>query len=52
MVSIGQLYYAPHRRMWGVWKRTELGGTFVRDFHTKEEARDFVYEKNNWKQNN
>ena len=53
----GQYYYAPHRRMWGVWKRVvpdgdasgTMTGTFVQDFKTKEEARAFVFEKNGWK---
>lgn len=50
----GQYYYAPHRRMWGVWKwhRFESGGgagTFYKDFVTKEDARDEVYRLNGWK---
>ncbi len=50
----GQYYYAPHRRQWGVWQYHDLGngnasGTFIKDFPTKEQASDFVYEKNGWK---
>jgi hypothetical protein len=50
----GQYYYRPHRRSWGVWINHNHGGgietgEFVKDFPTKEEAADFVYEKNGWK---
>lgn len=50
----GQLYYAPHRSLWGVWRlgkkvNNVQSNDFVRDFATKEEAREFVYKENNWK---
>lgn len=49
----GQYYYRPHRTRWGVWKNTVSGevtvGTFIRDFDTKEEARQFVFANNGWK---
>ena len=49
-VKPGQYYYAPHRGMWGVWLKTEDGsGDFVKDFVTRDSAREFVYDKNNWK---
>ena len=49
-VKPGQYYYAPHRGMWGVWLETEDGsGDFVRDFVTRDDAKQFVYDKNNWK---
>lgn len=49
-----QYYYAPHRRLWGIWevRRTADGivpGDFVRDCQTREEARREVYRLNNWK---
>lgn len=49
----GQYYYAPHRRRWGVWQHHEQGnnvssGIFIKDFPTKEEARDEVYRLNGW----
>jgi hypothetical protein len=52
----GEYYYAPHRRMWGVWQRVipdaspsgTMTGTFVQDFKTKEEARTFVFKENGW----
>ena len=49
----GQYNYARHRSLWGVWlwtSVTENGacGTFVKDFATKEEAREFVWEMNGW----
>ena len=49
-MKVGEYYYAPHRKNWGVWKRvTPDTGTFVQDFKTREEARTFVFEKNGWK---
>lgn len=47
--DVGQYFYMPHRRNWGVWLKTETGTPHVADFNTWEEARDFVYEKNGWK---
>ena len=51
----GQLYYAPYRRRWGVWvNHASIGGTafgeFVRDYDTKEEARQYVFRMNGWEQ--
>ena len=50
---LGQYHYAPHRNLWGVWvwdyvSETGATGTFVKDFHTKEEAREYVWEMNGW----
>ena len=52
--KLGQYEYAPHYSGWGVWvvdSVTETGysSSHVRDFKTKEEARNFVYEMNGWK---
>lgn len=49
----GQYYYAPHRRMWGVWQYRDHGngcgsGTFYNDYPTKEDARKEVYRLNGW----
>lgn len=49
----GQYYYAPHRRMWGIWQHHEhIGGIstgdFIKDCSTKEEARREVYWLNGW----
>ena len=54
-IKDGQYYYAPHRKMWGVWKHHDDGkgggyGTFINDFPTKEEARKEVYRLNGWKE--
>ena len=54
-VKDGEYYYAPHRRSWGVWKagKTSANGvrsdTFISDFATKIQARDFVFKCNGWK---
>ena len=56
---LGQYYYAPHRRNFGVWQWTEVSengacGTFIKDFRSKEEAREYVWQMNggvNLKQN-
>ena len=50
---LGNFYYAPHRCFWGVWKYTEVNehgaiGTFVTNFHSKEEAREYVWQMNGW----
>ena len=39
---LGQYYYAPHRRSFGVWQWTEVSetgacGTFIKDFFTREQ---------------
>ena len=52
---LGQYYYAPHRRNFGVWQWdwvSEKGasGRFVKDFCTKEEAREYVWKMNGWGQ--
>ncbi len=50
----GQYYYAPHRRLWGIWQNHNFdggvsSGTFIKDCKTKEEARNEVYRLNGWK---
>jgi hypothetical protein len=50
---LGQYYYAPHRRNFGVWQWTEVSGngaygTFIKDFRSKEEAREYVWLMNGW----
>ena len=50
---LGQYYYAPHRRNFGVWQWTEVSGngaygTFIKDFRSKEEAREYVWQMNGW----
>ena len=47
----GQFYYAPHRRLWGVWQWHESGsyGEFVRDFETRDAAVLEVYRRNGWR---
>lgn len=48
----GQYTYGRHYRGYGVWQTiVENGrksGKFVKDFFSKEEARDFVYLMNGW----
>lgn len=51
--QIGQYFYAPHRTSWGVWQWdmvSENGSTstFIKDFRSKEEAREFVWQQNGW----
>ena len=51
--TLGQHYYAPHRTHWGVWvwdyvSETGATGKFVKDFRTKEEAREYAWEQNGW----
>lgn len=54
-VRDGEYYYAPHRRSWGVWRagKTSANGvrsdTFISDFATKIQAKEFVYKMNKWK---
>ena len=50
---LGQYHYAPHRNSWGVWvwdyvSETGATGKFVKDFRSKEEAREFVWQMNGW----
>lgn len=50
---LGQYHYAPHRCYWGVWQWTEVSengacGTFIKDFRSKEEAREYVWQMNGW----
>ena len=50
---LGQYYYAPHRRSFGVWQWTSVNengasGTFIKDFRSKEEAREYVWQMNGW----
>ena len=52
---LGQYHYAPHRRYWGVWVWTSVtatgaSGTFVKDFLSKEEAREYEWKMNGWGQ--
>ena len=51
--TLGQYYYAPHRTRWGVWQWTEVSengacGTFITNFGSKEEAREYVWQMNGW----
>lgn len=51
--KVGQYFYGRHRNMIGVWVYDHVwengsSGQFVCDFHTREEARRFVWEKNGW----
>ena len=52
--KLGQYHYAPHRSFWGVWQWTEVSenggacGTFIKDFRSREEAREFVWQMNGW----
>lgn len=53
--KIGQYFYGRHRNMFGVWVydyvNTETGaasGKFVKDFQSREDARDFVWLNNGW----
>ena len=50
---LGQYHYAPHRRSWGVWQydwvsETGASARFIKDFCTKEEAREYVWKMNGW----
>lgn len=50
---LGQYHYAPHRSLWGVWVWTSVDergaeGTFVKDFCSKEQAREYVWQMNGW----
>ena len=50
---LGQYYYATHRLSFGVWQWTSVNengasGSFVKDFKTKEEAREYVWQMNGW----
>lgn len=50
---LGKYHYAPHRCFWGVWQWTEVtengaSGTFIKDFRSKEEAREYVWQMNGW----
>ena len=50
---LGQYHYAPHRCFWGVWQWTSVSengasGTFIKDFRSKEEAREYVWQMNGW----
>ena len=51
--TLGQYHYAPHRRNWVVWvwetvSENGATGKFVKDFRSKEEAREFVWAMNGW----
>lgn len=50
---LGQYHYAPHRNYYGVWVWTYVGkdsatGEFIKDFDSREEARQFVWKMNGW----
>ena len=50
---LGQYYYAPHRNCWGVWQYDFVGDNcssakFIKDFHSKEDAREYVWQMNGW----
>lgn len=50
-VKEGQYYYAPHRRMWGVWKRGKVDNgvsmdDFITDFSTRIQASNFCMKMN------
>ena len=52
-VKVGQYYYKKHRNMWGVWKKgkndtLENGDTFISDFATQIQAKNFVYKMNGY----
>lgn len=52
-VKVGQYYYRKHRNMWGVWKKgkddkLENGDTFISDFATQIQAKNFVYKMNGY----
>ena len=49
--EVGKYYYAPHRRNFGVWQwdwvsEKSASGRFVKDFQSKEEAREYVWAMN------
>ena len=53
--KVGQYFYGRHRSFFGVWVYDYvskdgkcLSGQFVGDFRTREEAREYVWEKNGW----
>ena len=53
--EVGKYYYAPHRRNFGVWQWTAVtetgaSGTFVKDFQSKEAAKEYVWKMNGWGQ--
>lgn len=50
---LGQYHYAPHRNQYGVWQWTSVSetgacGTFIKDFRSREEAREYVWKMNGW----
>ena len=56
-VKEGQYFYKKHRNMWGVWKKGKTingveEGTFITDFCTQIQAKNFVYKMNGWQNNN
>ena len=45
----GQYNYAQRRQCWGVWQwKSETSATFIMNFATKEEAREYVWKMNGW----
>lgn len=55
-IKEGQYYYRRHRNMWGVWKKgkdnektgTSINDSFIMDFKTEIQAKNFVYKCNGW----
>lgn len=50
---VGQYHYGRHRSSFGVWvckfvTETTASSTFITDFQTREEARQFVWKMNGW----
>ena len=51
--KVGDYFYGRHRNMFGVWvydtvTENYTSGNFVADFHSREEARAFVWKMNGW----
>ena len=53
--KVGQYFYGRHRSSFGVWvydwvseDGSASSGQFVGDFHTREEAREYVWKMNGW----
>lgn len=53
--KVGQFFYGRHRSSFGVWcydyvnvENGSASADFVRDFDTREEARQYVWKMNGW----
>ena len=49
----GQYHYGRHRGMFGVWvcdyvTKSSTSSSFVADFQTREDARNYVWKMNGW----